>query len=47
MFMSGALEGQKKLLDTEKLSTGVRDGCELLCGSWELNLDPLQKQQVL
>lgn len=47
MFVSGALEGQKKLLDTKKLSTGVRDGCELLCGSWELNLDPLQKQQVL
>ena len=26
---------------------GVTDGCEMPCGCWELNLGPLQKQQVL
>jgi hypothetical protein len=26
---------------------GVTDSCELLCGCWELNLGPLQKQPVL
>lgn len=27
--------------------TGVVDSHELLCGSWELNLSPLEEQQVL
>jgi hypothetical protein len=27
--------------------TGVTDSGELPCGSWELNLDPLEKQSVL
>ena len=27
------------------LGTGDRDGCELLCGCWELNLGLLQEQQ--
>lgn len=27
--------------------TGVIDGCELPCGGWELDLCPLQEQQVL
>lgn len=27
--------------------TPAVDGCQLRCGCWELNLDPLQKQQVL
>jgi E3 ubiquitin-protein ligase NEDD4 len=27
--------------------TGVTDSCELPCGFWELNLGPLEKQQVL
>lgn len=26
---------------------GATHGCESLCGSWELNQDPLQEQQVL
>ena len=26
--------------------TGVIDGCEPLCGFWELNPDPLQEQLV-
>lgn len=29
------------------LGTGVTNVCELPCGSWELNLDPMQKQQDL
>lgn len=29
------------------LVTGVRNGCEILCGYGELNLGPLQKQEVL
>ena len=27
--------------------TGVTDGCESPCGSWESNLDPLEEQLVL
>lgn len=27
--------------------TGVPDHCERPCGSWELNADPLEEQQVL
>jgi hypothetical protein len=27
--------------------TGITDGCELPCGSWELNPGPLEKQPVL
>lgn len=27
--------------------TGVRDSCELLCGCWELNSCPLEKQPLL
>lgn len=27
--------------------TGVRDSCKLLCGCWELNPSPLEKQPVL
>jgi hypothetical protein len=26
---------------------GVTGGCELPCGCWELNTDPLQEEQVL
>lgn len=26
---------------------GVTGGCEITCWCWELNLDPLQDQQVL
>jgi hypothetical protein len=26
---------------------GVIDSCELLCGSWESNLDPPEEQSVL
>lgn len=33
--------------DTGSPGTGVRDSCELPCGWWELNLDPLEEQQVL
>jgi hypothetical protein len=29
------------------LGTGVPDSCELPCGFWELNLDPLEEQPVL
>jgi hypothetical protein len=29
------------------LGTGVIEGCESLCGDWELNLGPLQVQPVL
>ena len=32
---------------TESLRTGVTEGCEPSCGSWELNLGPLQDQQVI
>ena len=27
--------------------TGVTDSCEAPCGCWDLNLDPLEEQQVL
>ena len=27
--------------------TRVRDSCELPCGCWELNLEPLEEQPVL
>ena len=27
--------------------SGVTDSCQLLCGCWELNLDPLEGQLVL
>lgn len=27
--------------------TGVRNGCEVPCGGWELSAGPLQEQQVL
>jgi len=27
--------------------TGIPDSCELPCGCWELNLDPLEEQSVL
>lgn len=27
--------------------TGVRDGCEWLCGCWKLNLGPLEEQEAL
>jgi hypothetical protein len=27
--------------------TGVKDGCELPCGCWELNLGPLEEQPLL
>ena len=27
--------------------TGVTDSCELSCGSWELNLGPLEEQSLL
>lgn len=31
----------------EFLGTGVTDGCEPPCGSWELNLRPLEDEPVL
>ena len=37
--------GQKRAEDS--LGTGVRDGCELSSGCWELNLEPLSMQQAL
>ena len=32
--------------DTRHPGTGVKDGCEPLCGCWELNLGPLGEQPV-
>ena len=40
-----AYRGQKKALDLLELD--FTDGCELPRGDWELNLGPLQEQQVL
>lgn len=31
----------------ESPGTGATDGYQLPCGCWELNMDPLQKEQVL
>jgi hypothetical protein len=33
--------------DIRSPGTGVTDGCELLCGCWELKLGPLEEQAVL
>ena len=35
---------QKRVSDPP--GTGVINGCELPCVCWELNLDPLEKQQL-
>jgi hypothetical protein len=32
--------------DTRYPGTGLRAGCELPCGCWELNLGPMQELQV-
>lgn len=33
--------------DSGYSGTGLRDGCEILCGCWKLNLGPLQEQKLL
>jgi hypothetical protein len=38
--VTGVCGSQKKTLDLT--GTGVRDGCEALCGCWEVNPGPLQ-----
>lgn len=44
--MPGACGSQKKVQDALKLKLQMVD-CKLLCGSWELDPDPLQEQPVL
>lgn len=43
IWVSGAPVGQGCQIP----GTGVRDSCQLPCGCWELNQDPLEEQQVL
>ena len=38
---------QKSEKEIKASRLGVRDGCELPCGCWELNLGFLQEQQCL
>jgi len=40
--MPGALRGQKR-----RHGTGAINGCEPVCGCWELNSGPLVEQSVL
>jgi hypothetical protein len=42
------VQGLKRSAEgVRSFGTRVTDGCELLCGCWELNLDLLQEQLVL
>lgn len=44
----GAQGVQKRALDSPPTpGTGVKNGCELLCGCWELTLGPLEGKPVL
>ena len=45
MWVVGACEEQKRVSDAPELE--LMDESELLYGCWELNLGPLQEQQVL
>jgi hypothetical protein len=38
---------QKSEVGIGSSGTGIIDGYELLCGCWELNLGPLEEQQML
>jgi hypothetical protein len=42
-----AVPAEAKREHLGSLGTGVTVSCKLLCGCWELNLDPLQEPQVL
>jgi hypothetical protein len=44
MCLPGAHRGQRRALDSP--GTVVTDSCDLPCRSWELNLGPLQEEQV-
>lgn len=44
--VSGICRGQKYVADLQKLEPRVKDSCES-CGCWELNLYPMQDQQML
>ena len=48
VFLSGVLPDVFYLCEVVRFpGTGVTDGCELPCGSWELNQGPLKEQPVL
>lgn len=44
-FVPGVCSGQKRALGP--FETGVVDGCDLLCGSWEQNPGLLQEKAFL
>lgn len=43
MYILDAWEGQKRVSSSR---TAVTDGCQPLCGCWDLNSDPLEEQPM-